>query len=151
MPWFGLTWTVLALFLAWRYRSGEALVGAVALMATMATTIFQPETSAFIPVGTAIWCLAGIVVAMQGSWIVGTLYACSGLVYVLLGFGFQGGRYAPVHVLSDALVLAAFVLIAASGRGLRNRRHDGRHSGCSPVAQKGEYLARDVAKAGSQR
>ena len=131
MPWFGLAEAALALIIAWRWMSFPALLGAIAVMATMSLRMLP---DGFAPMASAIWATAGLVLINRGNLVTGSLYGCSGIVYLAIYAGFQDVRLAPVHLLSDGIFLLALALVAGGGRrairGSNRRRgfHMGRSS-----------------------
>ena len=65
--------------------------------------------------GSAIWCLAGLVVMGRNS-LIGTLYGLSGLFYLMAYIGFEDSRYAVLHIGSDIFyILGLAVVVWTSG------------------------------------
>jgi hypothetical protein len=139
VPWFGIGEALLASVLAWRYRSPDLAIGVAAICGTMLLRATEIE---FAPAASAIWALAGAFLITRGKYLAGSLYAGSGLVYILIQIGFQDGRYALVHFLSDAFMLFAFYLLVR-GQGGIVRRGFGRRGGYRfALAAARENLAR---------
>ncbi len=104
--------TVAAALIAWRLRSFDALICVVALLATMSLRAFPVP---FIPFATTIWCLAGLIVLLRGSYLVGALYGLSGLFYLGVYLGLGETRYAFIHWASDISYIAGLLVVIWKG------------------------------------
>lgn len=115
IPYFGITETFIAAFIAWRWRSFPALVCVAALVATISIRFSGVE---FLTYASAVWSLAGILLILMGYNLIGALYGLSGIVYLLGYAGLEDTRFAVIHILSDVSFLAGLVVCVWPRGGL---------------------------------
>lgn len=143
IPYFGITGAVVAGLIAWRLRSFEAWVCVAALSLTMLVRLVPVP---FPVAGSAIWCLAGLVVMGKNS-LIGTLYGLSGLFYLMAYIGFEDSRYAVLHIGSDLFyILGLAVVVWTSGGVGASRVGSGRMVFGACLEVPGENMA-SVSKA----
>jgi hypothetical protein len=121
---FGIGELILAAVISVRCKSFPAIVGCIALIATMSLRWIPVE---FIPYATAIWAAAGATLITRGNYLIGWLYGLSGVCYLLAYIDQQDTRYALMHLMSDFVFLFGLGVIAWPKGGNILRRFGGRY------------------------